>query len=183
MGIVLKIKNGLSLFEIAEITGDNYINLYKKFAEGDLSDMLNKTFKWLIFSIKLYQFVCSIFKIKPLSRLFIYCLSILRLRNFFLTINDDYSGCSGCLNLSLCFRCIILSSFWYFLTNRMHYLTFYLFFPIKNGQIFLNPAIFYIVFYSKILWPFGFRVILFMRNDRNFFSFQEEVSPKMNISH
>jgi integrase len=45
MGIVLKIKNGLSLFEIAEITGDNYINLYKKFAEGDLSDMLNKTFK------------------------------------------------------------------------------------------------------------------------------------------
>ena len=45
MGIVLKIKNGLSLFEIAEITGDNYINLYKKFAEGDMNDMLNKTFK------------------------------------------------------------------------------------------------------------------------------------------
>ena len=44
MGIILKIKNGLSLFEIAEITGDNYINLYKKFNNIDLKDVINKTF-------------------------------------------------------------------------------------------------------------------------------------------
>ena len=44
MGIILKIKNGLSLFEIAEITGENYINLYKKFNNIDLKDVINKTF-------------------------------------------------------------------------------------------------------------------------------------------
>ena len=44
MGIILKIKNGLSLFEIAEITGENYINLYKKFNDVDLKDVINKTF-------------------------------------------------------------------------------------------------------------------------------------------
>ena len=44
MGIILKIKNGLSLFEIAEITGENYINLYKKFNDIDLKDVINKTF-------------------------------------------------------------------------------------------------------------------------------------------
>lgn len=44
MGIILKIKNGLSLFEIADITGDNYINLYKKFNDTDLKDVINKTF-------------------------------------------------------------------------------------------------------------------------------------------
>ena len=44
MGIILKIKNGLSLFEIAEITGENYINLYKKFNSVDLKEVINKTF-------------------------------------------------------------------------------------------------------------------------------------------
>ena len=44
MGIILKIKNGLSLFEIAEITGENYINLYKKFNDIDLKEVINKTF-------------------------------------------------------------------------------------------------------------------------------------------
>ena len=44
MGIILKIKNGFSLFEIAEITGDNYINLYKKFNNDDIKDVINKTF-------------------------------------------------------------------------------------------------------------------------------------------
>jgi hypothetical protein len=44
MGIILKIKNGLSLFEIADITGENYINLYKKFNDFDLKDVINKSF-------------------------------------------------------------------------------------------------------------------------------------------
>ena len=44
MGIILKIKNGFSLFEIADITGDNYLNLYKKFNDVDLKDVINKTF-------------------------------------------------------------------------------------------------------------------------------------------
>ena len=44
MGIILKIKNGLSLFEIADITGENYINLYKKFNDLDLKDVINKSF-------------------------------------------------------------------------------------------------------------------------------------------
>ena len=44
MGIILKIKNGFSLFEIADITGENYINLYKKFNDVDLKDVINKTF-------------------------------------------------------------------------------------------------------------------------------------------
>ena len=44
MGIILKIKNGFSLFEIADITGENYIDLYKKFNDLDLKDVINKSF-------------------------------------------------------------------------------------------------------------------------------------------